>query len=207
MAGTVVIVSPWIGYNLSRFEDPVFLSTSDGPALAGTNCDPVYSGPLIGFYSATCLPAFPGDESVQDRLYRSRGFTYLGDHLGQIPRVVAARVGRQWGVFRPVQMARISQFDGRPLSASMFGWAMSWPLIGLGIAGAVWLRQRPVTLVPLLAPIVVVTLNAAALYGNNRFRGPAEASIVVLAAIGVTAVIDRRPMPASDSLVRSAGRA
>ena len=103
-------------------------------------------------------------------------------------------------------MARIAQFDGRPLTASVVGWALSWPLIGLGIVGALRQRQRQVTLVPLLAPVAVVTLNAAALYGNNRFRSPAEASIVVLAAFGITAIVDRAA-DASPQLARALRKA
>jgi hypothetical protein len=69
---------------------------------------------------------------------------------------------------------------------------MFWPLVALAAAGVVVLRRRRVALLPLLVPIVVVTLDAAAFYGLVRFRVPAEVSIVVLAAIGLDALATRR---------------
>src|SRR6266540_2271534 len=40
----VVVIGPWVGYNLARFKEPTFLSTNDGIALLGSNCDSVYFG-------------------------------------------------------------------------------------------------------------------------------------------------------------------
>ena len=45
------------------------------------------------------------------------------------------------------------------------------------------MRRRRIALVPLLAPVAIVTLVAAGFYGLVRFRAPAEVSIVVLAAV------------------------
>ncbi len=45
---------------------------------------------------------------------------------------------------------------------------------------------------PLLAPVVVVTLISALFYGLLRFRVPAEVSLVVLAAVAVVELLDRR---------------
>ena len=39
VGASVLVVAPWVVYNLSRFDQPVFLSTNDGLALAGSNCD------------------------------------------------------------------------------------------------------------------------------------------------------------------------
>ena len=44
----LVLVAPWVGWNLHRFDKPVYLSSNIGLALAGSNCDPVYSGGGIG---------------------------------------------------------------------------------------------------------------------------------------------------------------
>lgn len=46
--GAVLVVAPWIGLNLTRFEEPVALSTNDGFTLAGANCDTTYRGELKG---------------------------------------------------------------------------------------------------------------------------------------------------------------
>jgi hypothetical protein len=97
-------------------------------------------------------------------------------------------------------MAQFSVAEGRPEWASLAGWAMFWPLLGLAAAGVVILRRRLVSLLPLLAPVVLVTLVAAAFYGLIRFRVPAEPPIVVLAAVAADAALvhfrSRRKPPA-----------
>ena len=52
---TVLVIAPWSLYNLGRFDEPVFLSSSFGAAMAQGNCDTAYSGPLLGYYDFNCL--------------------------------------------------------------------------------------------------------------------------------------------------------
>lgn len=47
-AGAILVMAPWIGLNLTRFEEPVAISTNDGVTLAGANCDAMYRGELKG---------------------------------------------------------------------------------------------------------------------------------------------------------------
>lgn len=47
-AATFLVLAPWIGLNLTRFEEPVAISTNDGITLAGANCDTTYRGDLKG---------------------------------------------------------------------------------------------------------------------------------------------------------------
>ena len=35
----VLVLAPWFVHNASRFEDRVLISTNDGLAIAGSNCD------------------------------------------------------------------------------------------------------------------------------------------------------------------------
>jgi asparagine N-glycosylation enzyme membrane subunit Stt3 len=65
-------------------------------------------------------------------------------------------------------------------------------LVPFAIGGAVVLRRRGQPLRILLVPVVFVTLVAALSYGSTRFRVAAEPAIVVLAAVGVAALWDRR---------------
>jgi hypothetical protein len=62
----------------------------------------------------------------------------------------------------------------------------------LAVVGAVVVRRKGVTLIPLLAPAVIVRVVAAVFYGLVRFRAPAEVSIVVLAAVAIDAAWARR---------------
>jgi hypothetical protein len=90
-------------------------------------------------------------------------------------------------------MADRGQSDGRPKWVTLTGWAMLWPLAALAIWGGVLLRRRGVRLLPLIAPLVVVSVTAAAFYGLLRFRAPAEVSLVVLAGAGADALLARVP--------------
>ncbi len=189
VAAASVVVAPWIAYNLARFDDPVLLSHGDGGVLLGANCDETYSGPRIGSWYGFCAPftdpARVEDQSTVASARRDRALDYVGDHLGRVPVVAAARVGRVWSVYRPFQGSGISDGEERPGWVSRTGWAMLWLLVVPAVAGAIELRRRRVTLVPLIAPIAIVTVVAALFYGAVRFRAPAEVSLVVLAAVGV----------------------
>ncbi|TMK60507.1 MAG: hypothetical protein E6G60_13370, partial [Actinobacteria bacterium] len=46
LATSLVVVAPWIGYNMARFDKPTLLSTGDGLALAGANQPKTYHGRL-----------------------------------------------------------------------------------------------------------------------------------------------------------------
>ena len=84
-------------YNLGRFDERTFVSTNDGIAIAGSNCDPVYSGGAIGLtvLRPPCidLPHPPGDESVVAKIYRTRALDYMQDHASKVPVVMARGSG------------------------------------------------------------------------------------------------------------------
>ena len=96
VAVAVLLISPWVIYNLSRFDEPAYISTGEGNVLRGANCDDSYRGPGLGFWSLRCVvaDAHPDvDLSVQSRILRNDGLSYLSHHTSQLPKVVAARVG------------------------------------------------------------------------------------------------------------------
>jgi 4-amino-4-deoxy-L-arabinose transferase-like glycosyltransferase len=197
MAGLIVgasaiVVAPWIGYNLSRFEKPVYLSEGGG-GLLGANCSSTYYGPYIGFWNGFCtVTNRPGDPSVVDNRKANQAFRYMRAHLGRLPIVIAARVGRVWSVYRPAQLVDFAAANGVPKWVSWIGWGSYLILVVLAVAGIVVLRRRGATLFPLLAVAAIVTLVAAGVYGRPRFRVPAEISIVVLAAAACDGLV-RRP--------------
>ena len=61
---TVLVITPWVGWNLTRFDHPVFMSTDLGGTVFNTNCDLVWRGADIGWW--TFLPSCPGDISPRD---------------------------------------------------------------------------------------------------------------------------------------------
>lgn len=191
----MLVVMPWTVHNFARFEEPVLISTNDGLTLIGTNCDQAY-GEGIGFWHLGCAPPVEGDQSQVSKQYRELAFEYAADNLDRLPKVVAARVGRLWGVYRPLDMVYINQGEGRPQTASrlaIWGW---WVLAPLGAAGAAiaYRRRQPWWL--FAAPAIAVTVTAMATYGIPRFRLPAEVVLVVAAAITVCAAAARFAPPA-----------
>jgi hypothetical protein len=192
-AGTVLVVGPWVAFNLSRFDEPTFISTNDGIAILGSTCDAVFYGHAIGLTNLhVCIPkhAPPGDQSVVSKIYRQRAFDYVNDgRRTQFVKVVLARIGRDWGLFRPLDMPFINESEGRPRWLTTLGMWWYYPLVALAVAGAVVLRRRKVRIWPLAAPPVIVTVGTVLSYGQTRFRVPAEPVVVVLAACTISAIV------------------
>ena len=110
----IAAFAPWVLFNLERFENPVYLSTGYGQTLANANCDQTYSGDFLGYYKMTCIHDLVGgveaykpydklDGSVRDARLGEVAKQYVQDHASELPKVVAARVGRIWGIYRPGQ--------------------------------------------------------------------------------------------------------
>lgn len=193
----VVVVAPWVGYNLARFKDPTFISTNDGIALAGSNCDADYYGAGIGLTSisgpTSCLgPTPPGDQSQAESVYRHRAFDYIENHEKRAIVVVAARVGRTWSFFRPLDMVKFNEGEGREPWVTRLGLVFYYPELIAALGGAVvlWRRRTRAVLWILFVPAIAATVGAAATYGQTRFRTAAEPSLAILAAVGVVALID-----------------
>ena len=193
----VVALTPWIAYNLSRFDEPVLLSTGLGQTLLAGNCDATYSGEKIGFWEFECIPPAPPlgednpDLSGMDPVYRDQALDYMSEHRGELPRVVAARVLRLWGLFRPEQSVGLDgMVEGRAGGAPGDGlriareamWAY-FVLLPAAVAGAVILRRRRVQILALFAQALIATVIAAGTFGLTRYRAGVEVSIVVLAAV------------------------
>ena len=192
----LVVVSPWLIANLTRFDEPVLFSTNDGLTICGANNDGSYYGSGTGLWALQSCGAYlrPLSElgleaSTLSNDLRQKGLDYLADHLDRLPVVVAARVARVWSVYAPGYMADYNRGEGREVWASWLGFAAFWLLVPFTVAGAVILRRRRVPITPLVAQFVVVTITAAAIYGLVRFRIPAEVSIVVLSAVAVDRLV------------------
>jgi 4-amino-4-deoxy-L-arabinose transferase-like glycosyltransferase len=198
---TVLTLAPWTLYNLSRFEHPVVVSTAADTTFAGANCDGAYNGDGLGFWDPTCFQGVtPGIEESQYAVdIRADALDYVRAHVEDLPRVTAARVGRVWEVFRPVDNVTANQLQNRPRGV---GWAglVTFVLIAAAAVVGAWRMRRwptaPLLLLFLGLP-VMVTLTAALFYGNVRFRLPAEVAFVVLAAVGLFGRDPSRPSPAS----------
>lgn len=199
MAGTgvlcaLVVVAPWVGYNLSRFDKPVFISTGLGPTLASTNCAAVYSGPFEGYWSMQCAldaPVSPGaDESVQSSQEQAYAMRIIRAHEGRLVPVVAARLGRGFGLFHPLQQVHLdSLIETRPHTWALLGLWMYYALAVVSVGGVVALRLRRVPVFPLLAVGVAVAVSIVLSFGDTRYRTPFEVSLAIMAAAGLDRIL------------------
>jgi 4-amino-4-deoxy-L-arabinose transferase-like glycosyltransferase len=196
IGAALLLMAPWTIYNVARFERPVLLTTGVGDVLLGANCPTTYYGDDIGFSDSSC-PLLPEqgrdvDPSVIAGEHRNIALEYASEHVDRVPLVVLAREARVWSLYAPGHMATVQQSDGRPTWASYLGFAMYWCLFPVAVAGAIAVRRRGSPLFPLLAPVLVVALNAALFYGYVRYRAPAEVSLVLLAGAALGALADAR---------------
>jgi 4-amino-4-deoxy-L-arabinose transferase-like glycosyltransferase len=186
-AATVMVIGPWVGYNLARFDDEtVLLSNNLDRTMAASWCADGFYGPIVGYKSYPCLEAAAvGDTQAEQNAHAGEVWrAYARDHLGRVPAVAAARVGRLWGLFRPTQQVHLeTTFPGGPERwATWASFVMTWIMLALAPLGAWRLRRLGRPIFPLLAPIIAVSAGAALTFGQLRYRMPADPALVLLVA-------------------------
>lgn len=195
---SLVMIAPWVGYNFSRFDKHVYLAAGDGYVLGVGNCEQTYSGPFLGYWTPFCIlgpgrkdPPPGSDMSDKSAFYRHEAIEFIKHHKRQVPKVVLARVGRLWGVFRPGQNARLDiDVEGRGEVPVWLGVAGYYLLVPFAVAGAIILRRRRVKIWPFLVVVVVVaTVTAAISFGITRYRAAAEVVLVLFGAVGFDALL------------------
>ena len=196
-AAGVVVMTPWLLFNLTRFEKPELLSTQFGALLASTDCDLVWKGPTKSYYSVVCADNVRkrsirdgADESVQDAAYRRAGIDYVSNHLSELPGVIVARLGAIAGLYQPeTQINLDSAIEGRERPIARIGLYSFQALALLSVAGAIALRvRRQAPIFPLMIPVVTVVVTVTTGYASTRFRAPAEVVLCVLAAVALDAI-------------------
>ena len=191
LAACVLVLAPWTIFNLTRFEDPVLISTNSNGVFVGANCRQTYYGDLIGAWRFQCYtPRRPGEDEAQYfQRQRHIGIEYALHHTGRWPAVVAARLGRLLDVYRFDQSVFFNSSEGRPAQWASRAIRAYWVVGVLALVGLVllWRRRDRFALLVLGAPIVMVLLVGVFTYGGTRFRYGAEPSLVVLAAVTLLA--------------------
>jgi len=211
------VVVPWTIRNQQTFHAFVPVSNNLGTALAGANCGLTYSGTSLGSWRSTfavgdasagqCFTGFNGsqrgfDEARAAADARHRGITYAQDHAGDLPKVVLARLGRTFGVFRPEQQIRLEALEGRPIGWERAGTWLEWVLYPFAIAGAILLVRRRAPVWPLAAAVLSVLVATVVTYGNQRFRIGAEPAVIVAAATALVAGFGRVRSSGADAAHR-----
>jgi hypothetical protein len=191
--GVGAIVGPWVLRNQVSLGHPVVFTNNSGTLIAGSNCPGVYSGPQIGLWRLDCVPAPTGrDETVWSSQQRSAGVSYARGHLGRLPVVGAVRLLRTFGLYDVPDQVQFESLEARPVGWLQLGWVVYIVVAATALASAVHRLRSKAPLRVLVVPIAVVGLVSIVGYGNQRFRLPAEPMIIVLAALGIDAVLRHR---------------
>jgi 4-amino-4-deoxy-L-arabinose transferase-like glycosyltransferase len=193
VATAIAVLMPWVVPNLVRFERPVLLSTNDGTTLLGSYCDASFFGPNKGGWTIDCLSEHPTfdleiDASVRNPRWRDAAVDYATDHLGDLPKVVAARVLRTVDLYGIDTLLESDVSEERPRWAAWAGIVSWWVLAPLAIGGWFLLPGRSRWL--FILPPVIVFAVAAVFYGGHRIRSTLEPVVVLCAAVTLVAVWD-----------------
>ena len=194
IGAAVLTMAPWMIYNLARFSEPVLLSTNDGTTLLGANCESTYYVD-VGGWDIRCLgPIEEGvDASVRSHERREQAVDYAGDHVSRLPVVAAARLGRIVDIYGLRSLVALDRGEEKAAWAVWAGIVMWWLLALSAIAGWIVLRRDAVTARWwLVVPVASVLVTALLFYGAHRIRAPAEPVVVLLAAVGLLGLWDRR---------------
>jgi 4-amino-4-deoxy-L-arabinose transferase-like glycosyltransferase len=187
----LVVVTPWIVRNYVTFDRFIPISNNSGTLIAGANCDRTYFGQYRGVWRFECVTdidvAGLSEPEVADR-FREVGTDYAREHAGEVPRVVATRVLRTFGLFEPKEQIDWESFEGRDITWQVAGHRMFLVMLPFCIVGVVVLWRSRRASWPLVAPVLLVAFTSALGYGNQRFRITAEPALIVLAAVAVAAL-------------------
>jgi 4-amino-4-deoxy-L-arabinose transferase-like glycosyltransferase len=197
----LTVVAPWVGYNMSRFEKPTFISSGLGITLASANCPLTWSGPFEGYWSIKCSFMAPvdkhADRSVQSAQDQAYALHFIRAHKDRFARVELARLGRAFGAFHPMDQIRLDAFiETRPYRWALVGLGMYYALVPLALGGTLVLRRRRVPTFPLWALGLDVVVTVLVSFGDTRYRTPFEVTLVLLAAVQLDALwgwVRRRP--------------
>ncbi len=199
-AAALIVIAPWVGYNMTRFKQPVTLSTNSGGTFAAANCHSTYYGDLIGYKDYACSRKVFGaaardypnwshfDESQQDQALRTESEKYVRAHLDRVPVVVVARWGRILSVYKPFQEVRLEKIVEQ--QEWTVGYAIVWTFwaaVLAAIAGGIVLRRRRIPVWPLLVVPVITFVAVGITFAQTRYRSPAEVSVLLLAAVAIDA--------------------
>ncbi|MFT5204397.1 MAG: hypothetical protein ACI9C1_003805 [Candidatus Aldehydirespiratoraceae bacterium] len=195
----MLILAPWVGRNVTIFDEPTYLAVGPGYVLELGNCDDTYSGTFLGYWSANCDDGttWPegGDESAIAAAKYAKATEYIGENWEQLPKVVAARVGRILGVYRPVQGINFDTFFERRVRTHVTVglWAHYFVMLGSLYGITVWRRRT--TVLPIAAIAGTAIFTAAITFGISRYRIGADLVFVILTAVALGHLIDRYGPP------------
>jgi hypothetical protein len=150
---------------------------------------------------------------VADGQYRSRAIDFMRENSSRVPIVSVARLGRTFNFYRPFQQVFFERERNTDLWVLRLAVICYWALLPPAVAGVVIARRRGIPVYPLLVFPVTVLIATLFTIGAVRYRAPAEIPLVLLAAVGLDAAIERsrrrtaaRPVAESPEVLEVAAR-
>jgi 4-amino-4-deoxy-L-arabinose transferase-like glycosyltransferase len=214
---TLVTLAPWVIRNSVEFDRFVGISTGGGYALTGTYNDEArtrgqhpgqpFSPNQLETYRADLAQRDLDEDQLVGKL-NDRATSYIGDHPGYVAETVVWNIPRvldliRWEPFetafaaRQVQATGVERIDSPAVFLGSLYLAYLLALVGLAAqAGLLPSRRAPWFL---WAVPVLLVLPALAIYGLPRYRAPLDPFFVMLAAVGVVAVLERARRPAAEA--------
>jgi 4-amino-4-deoxy-L-arabinose transferase-like glycosyltransferase len=191
--GTLVCLSllgAWSWRNWRVHRQAVLLSTEGGASLYASYRPP--DGDRFGFNAQDDVAVRAeaiASEVERDRFYYAQAVSWIRTHLAELPRLTAVKLAL---AASPWDWELIGR-DGRARYHWLYGMAL--PFILLGIAGVRAQRREGMYSEAgwLAVPLGYLLVMTVAFYGSPRFRMPFEPLLLVLAAMGIVRVVQRRP--------------
>jgi 4-amino-4-deoxy-L-arabinose transferase-like glycosyltransferase len=199
-----LVLTPWLVRNAVEFDKFPLLSTNGGLTAMVANCESAYYR-HVGFFDPACSTVCWAERASEIR-YSECGTRaarrYAEGNKRKVPIVVAARIARTWNFYGLGNDISYAQFGGRNRAVGIAGLVLYLLLLPLACAGVLLLVRRGVTTLPLLTPVVVVTVATALSFGFSRYRVAAEVPIVILSAVTLDWLVEqlRRARTRRDSV-------
>ncbi len=196
---SAAVLAPWVAFNLSRFENPVYLSEGYQVTLATSTCDATYYGEFTGYWSITCPQEFlaeegltpdNSDQSERSAVFMEKSVEYVQENITRLPTVVVVRWLRIFGLWKPVQQSDVDAYlEGRDLWVTRIAQSTSYVFMALAAAGVVIMRRRRIPVLPLIGPLIAIFITITITFAQNRYRASVEPAIAVLAAVAVEQMV------------------
>jgi 4-amino-4-deoxy-L-arabinose transferase-like glycosyltransferase len=199
LAAAILTLAPWTIRNAVEFGALVPVATEDGFTLAGTYNDVAreqerFPAAWVNWYQVPsnldAIDSVENDERVWNDKLRGESLAYAADHPGYVPKVA------WWNLRRLFDAAGQDWLEVEFASYGLPRWMARlellafWPVLLLALAGLALGGARALPrwlwLVPALLLLPILTT------GYMRFRAPIDPYLVVLAAIAVVALWERR---------------
>lgn len=196
-AATALVLSPWLVRNEIALHRFPLISTNGALTAPAANCLKTFYGKATGFVEYGCalnVPACQGivAEVPESECLEHQAVNFVLHHKRRVPIVVLARVARAFQLFDYNLDMYYAGVWGRPKGVATAGLIVYALLAPLAAGGVLLLRRRRVPLLPLVIPFLLAAIVTASSFGFSRYRIAADVALVVLAAVAVDALAERR---------------